>query len=233
MYAGHDEAITFAKQKDIMDQLGISSPVVVDVGANIGQSILNYRGLFPDCPVYSIEANPEIMPQLMKNTAQLPDVHIFHFALSDAIGESRFHVTSVKEASSLLKPEPFLMALSRERKYDFHELTVPTLTLDAFVENEALKTIDILKIDVQGAELKVLEGGKDTLDAGLVKCIYIEATLASTYVGQVSLNALLTFMATCRFQLWDIQPFVYTRVGRAWTANAIFVHEDAVNGIEG
>jgi len=232
MRISNEEEITFRSQKDIMQQLGIQAPVIFDVGANIGQSILKYRDLFPKSKLYSFEANPEIMPQLTRTTSHLPAVQVFNLALSDSIGESEFYVTSVHEASSLLQPEHFLMELSREKKYDFHKVVVPTLTLDAFVEQHKPETIDILKIDVQGAELKVLHGSRATLASGIVKSIYIEVNLASTYVEQMSLTQLLQFMTESCFQLWDILPFVYTRVGKAWTANAIFIQNDVAKKIE-
>ncbi len=233
MIEGNEEEITFSKQKDIMQQLGIQAPVIFDVGANIGQSILKYRTLFPDAGICSFEPNLEVIRELQLNADQASGVEIFKIAFSDSDGESEFYRTAVPEASSLLKPEQFLMDLSKENKYDFDKVVVPTMTLDTFVEEHQVSTIDLLKIDVQGAELKVLEGSSVSLKSGLIKCIYIEVNLASTYVGQMSLNQLMKLMAACNFQLWDILPFVYTRVGRAWTANAIFVQNDMVKKIEG
>ncbi len=56
-----NEEITFAKQKDIMDKIHIHKPIVFDVGANVGQSILQYKKIYPQAFIYSFEANQEMM----------------------------------------------------------------------------------------------------------------------------------------------------------------------------
>ncbi len=69
------------------------------------------------------------------------DVHVFKLALSDSVGETQFFVTAVAEASSLLKPEQRLMALSKEHKYDFRKTVVSASTLDFFVNSKVLTVL--------------------------------------------------------------------------------------------
>ncbi len=76
--------------------------------------------------------------------------------------------------------------------------------------------------------MKMLQGAKKSLESALVKLIYIEVTMAPSYVGQMKLSELIVFLEGCGYQLWDVLPFVYTRSGRAWTANAIFIQNDIV-----
>ncbi len=227
-----NEKITFIKQQEILIRLGVIKPVVFDVGANVGQSIIQYKNMFPEAKLYSFEANDEVMSELKAVANVYTDVQLFNIALSDAVGETTFFITAVAEASSLLEPDPRLRSLSKARKYDFRSATVETTTLDVFCEQYALEGIDILKIDVQGAEMKVLHGAKQLLEHGRIKLLYIEVTIAPSYVAQMTLSELLVFTDACGYQLWDFFPFLYTRSGRAWTANAIFIHNTFVEYAE-
>jgi hypothetical protein len=56
--------------------------------------------------------------------------------------------------------------------------------------------------------------------------------MAASYEDQMQLTELLNLMEECQYQLWDFMPFLYTRLGRAWTANAIFVHNTIVRQLE-
>ena len=47
-------------------------------------------------------------------------------------------------------------------------------TLDSYVHNTKINSIDLLKIDVEGHELKVLEGAKNSLSKNIIKCIQFE-----------------------------------------------------------
>lgn len=231
-YYEQHERTSFAKQKDILDRIQITNPVVFDVGANIGQSILQYKKDFPLSTIYSFEANEVVLEQLRKVAGDFSHVQCFNVALSDFIGETQFYATALPEVGSLLPPEHRLMTLSKNNNYEFHEVTVPVTTLDYFCEQNIINVIDILKIDVQGGEMKVLQGAKKVLESSTVKLIYAEVIMAPSYVGQMKLRELLAFLEGCGYQFWDILPFLHTRTGRVWAANTIFIHNDIVKQLE-
>jgi len=206
-----------------MGILSKTTPTIFDVGANIGQSIDLLKEAFPESKIHSFEPNPEIFPLLNNKWGAIPSVILHPLALNSKSGTFPFHITNVPEASSLLYPDPKLMELSVDHKYDHKTIKVECITLDQFCQNNGINCIDILKLDVQGAELEVLKGASKQLSLGTIAILYTEVNFAETYSGQMELEELLRFCSQFGYKLWDISPFVYTRSGRVWTANTLFL----------
>ncbi len=95
-----------------------------------------------------------------------------------------------------------------------------------------MKKIDILKLDVQGSEIKVLQGAKKLLEAGRITIIYSEITFADTYNNQTRFIDILSYLNLFNYEIWDIGSFLYTRNDRIWAANLTFLHSSAANIIE-
>jgi len=158
-YLSDRETEIFFKQEHILSACCVKSPVVFDVGGNIGQSILHYRNALPECRIHSFEPNPDAFAELESQWGDCGEVSLVRLALAEKAGVMDFYATRRSEMSSLLVPEPWLNILSPDRKYDFTALQVQCGTLDAYCKEMNIDHVDILKIDVQGGELRVLEGG--------------------------------------------------------------------------
>lgn len=129
-----------------------SKPVIIDVGANIGQFTTSIKYLMPDAQIYSFEPNPETFKLLKQNTSDLPEVTIYNIGLGDKSEELKFYVNEESsEWSSFVKPTT--------GKY--YERQIEVSTGDKILSN--VSDIDLLKIDVEGFEFMVLNGMKDTL----------------------------------------------------------------------
>ena len=205
---------------------------VFDVGANIGQSISRYRDNFPNCFITSFEPNPEIFSLLEKNWGDVSGITLNPIALSNNIGHASFYATRVSEASSLLAPTERLIKLSSEHKYDYQTINVPTVTLDHYCQEKNINKIDVLKLDVQGFELSVLQGAETLLQEGKVTMIYSEVTFAETYMNQTRFIDLVSYLNKFNYEIWDIGSFLYTRSDRLWAANLTFLHTSAAGLIE-
>lgn len=205
---------------------------IFDIGANIGQSITRYREQYPNCTITSFEPNPAAFSILERNWGGIPGIMLNRLALSNYIGQASFYVTHVSEVSSLLKPTERIMNLSVEHKYDYETVNVSTITLDHYCHESTINNIDILKLDVQGSELSVLQGAEKLLQAGMIKLIYSEITFAETYMNQTRFLDLVSYLCQLNYELWDIGSFLYTRNDRLWAGNLTFVHASAGNFIE-
>ncbi|HEX3911366.1 MAG TPA: FkbM family methyltransferase [Solirubrobacteraceae bacterium] len=138
---------------------------VYDVGANIGFfTILCSRLVGPEGHVYAFEPIPQNLATLRHNVTlnALSNVTIVDKALSSSTGVaqmfvspwSAFHSLNVEGATKQEDHGP-----------DEGEVTVQTVTLDEFVQGEGVRAPDLLKIDVEGAELIVVQGMSQTLRA--------------------------------------------------------------------
>jgi len=107
-------------------------------------------------------------------------------ALSDKEGEAVLYVTKDPMCSSLYPPnESYLKrfaGLSALMNLDF-TVEIETTTLDQACETEGVAAIDFLQIDVQGADLKVLQGGIGMLSHSIL-AVQIEVEFCPLYVGQ-------------------------------------------------
>ncbi len=226
------ETIGFEKQKSLLQRLERSETVVFDVGGNIGQSIEKYRLLFPDCRIYSFEPHPESFSTLETRYGTANGVHCERLALGARSGNALFHATRRAEVSSVLAPEDFVRERSTERNYDFSIIEVPMDTLDRVSARLGAKNINILKLDVQGAEMEVLLGAESLLREGRIDTIYTEVLFAENYRGQHDFGEIWAHLKTFGYIPWDLFPFLHTSAGRIWTGNAIFVSPAAAQKLD-
>ena len=162
----------------------------VDIGASLGQySLFASRAMKPDGRIWSIEADPIRFEELERNCRVWEEetgitFHCVHAALSDQKGVISFYSTDSNVSGGL-----FVHPVSSEG-VEWREITVPSLTLDALFENE---TPDFVKMDVEGAELRVLRGAEKLL-ARNKTCFLIEVHSWADPEGQSNREEVFSFM---------------------------------------
>jgi FkbM family methyltransferase len=145
-------------------------PVVLDVGGNDGQSILSIKSVLPDARVTTFEPAPSHLPQLRALASKMRGVDIEVCALSDADGQAELfwpvYRGMVMHALASLDRDEVMSWLGPAGIYGYDpgqlriETAVVTMRrLDDFGLNP-----DIVKIDVQGTEARVLAGGMATIE---------------------------------------------------------------------
>lgn len=176
------------------------NPVIIDVGANIGQYLFAIKSFLPESRVYCFEPDPTIFLLLKRNATFYRNVTIFPFGLSDRAGEvSFFRSKDFSEWSSLIKPQ-------EGRSYE--KITTNVKKGDAVFKD--LDKIDLLKIDVEGAELSVVRGMIKTLRKA--KYLLIETSLARDMDNNT--NELFTLLINEGFQVDHIGRIFSEGVGR-------------------
>ncbi|MGM0745764.1 FkbM family methyltransferase [Rhodohalobacter sp.] len=141
--------------------------VFIDVGANIGYFSRQAAELVGgDGRVVSIEPGFQNFTSLIKNTIHYPQVIPLLIAMDQESLLVDLNLSTHSSCHSLMSTENYLSKKSR---------TVPTLTLD-FIWDKYLdrNPIKLIKIDVEGAEIRVLEGAEDCLKNGAIQHIILE-----------------------------------------------------------
>jgi len=176
-------------ESDYPDQkrLFIDTPVdiVFDLGANRGNTVAQYRKLFPAAVIHAFEPIPQLASHLRGRFASDDNVKVHQCAVSNKTGGSTFHVNSAIDTSSLLSsPQQSTPSSYRPLMNTTSMLSVDTITLDEACVREGIESIDILKMDVQGAELPALEGAKVLLSNHRIQMIYTELFFQPFYQDQ-------------------------------------------------
>lgn len=124
--------------------------VLLDIGANIGIFSLAAARLFPDTRIYAFEPNPEAYSRLVRNLGlnNTANVHPVNRAVYSQCGVVGFSDGSSTSMGSVI---------------DSGTLSVEAVTLDSLCSQKAIDHIGLIKIDVEGAEVEVLRGARETL----------------------------------------------------------------------
>jgi FkbM family methyltransferase len=155
---------------------------VVDVGANIGQFTNAIKFWYPEVAMHSFEPDLDTFEILQKNTKDLSGVKIYDFGLSEKEGEFNFHKAKTSGMSSLIKTSE-----------DQDCIKVKVKKADDVLKG--ISTIDVFKIDVEGAELSVLQGSEEVLKKS--KYLLIEMSFERQTNGVKNLDILSFVKKVC------------------------------------
>ena len=154
---------------------------VIDIGAYHGDVAKVLSDLFPKAAIYAFEPSPREY-QKMKRSCTFNNFIPENLALSNKTGRrTHFYVSTYAPASSLLTPS----ALYRKKDKRVTKLTkiaVKTTTLDTYFRDKKLKKHIFIKIDTQGSEKLILQGGKKILEQASI--VHIETSFKKLYNNQ-------------------------------------------------
>lgn len=142
-------------------------PLIIDAGAHIGLSTLYFKKLYPGAQITAIEPLKDNFRLLEKNVwdNNLENVETVNVALSDRIGSETFYRDASNDnwySTASFTPRAW------NNQQVSQEMKVPTQVLSDFIT----QPIDLLKLDIEGAEVKVLEAAVAHLH--LIKEMIIE-----------------------------------------------------------
>jgi FkbM family methyltransferase len=130
----------------------ISPRVIIDAGANIGMATLYFTAKYPDARILSIEPESSNFEILRRNCGNLPNVSLINAALWPDPGPL-----------SIRDPQAGKWAFSVEERNGQNGGTdsVATVTIPQILRQLGVKKIDLLKLDIEGAELELFSRGPE------------------------------------------------------------------------
>lgn len=155
--------------EDVLDMSGWIQPgeIILDVGANIGQSAIRFRAAFPSARIISFEPIASTFAELERNTQGL-GIELYKLALGAESKVGTMYLTSVSLTNSLIEPPESALRGSE---------VVEVITIDQFVRKHRIERIGLLKIDAEGFDLEVIRGAAETLASGAVRFVLVEVGL--------------------------------------------------------
>lgn len=177
----------------------VGSPATIfDVGANCGQFADAAVWWFPTSQVISFEPAPSVFDRLKANTAKYENVRAVQSALGDRAGELEFYENVYSHASSAL-PVSELQANMRPETAHVRKISVPVTTLDLFGRAQQWPRPLLLKLDVQGFEKRVLDGGQVFLKG--VDFLLLECSYQALYDGEPLFAEMYAHVTALGFEL--------------------------------
>jgi FkbM family methyltransferase len=193
---------------------------VIDAGANRGAFTDAFLRLHQPERIILVEAIPELAMKLQARYEGNPRISVVSAALSDRNGEAKFEINQWEASSSLLPIDPRNSAwFSRDLRVA-NSISVVTLTLPELMNRQKLRDVDLLKLDLQGAERLVLSGGAEVLDR--VRVIYTEVFFERLYAGAWLFWEMNEFLSGQGFKLCGLSNIVHAADGDLVQANATF-----------
>jgi FkbM family methyltransferase len=149
---------------------------------------------FPFSKIIGFEIDEETCNKM--NFSAPKGVEYYPYALGEFNENRQLFIANHPMCTSLYKPNEKFISLYQNFEVAFlkSESTIDTITLDDFIEDNNIGSVDFIKIDVQGAELDIFKGGKKTLDNVLK--IICEVEFVHHYENQPLFGDICNFLAT-------------------------------------
>jgi FkbM family methyltransferase len=197
--------------------------VILEVGARDCAETLDFHRVFPDAAIYTFECNPATLPACRRAIEGKSAIHLIEKAVTDRDGQVTFFpidqektITGVPDgnpgASSLLLASPDYP----EERYIQREITVEATTLKTFLVQYDIRHVDLLWMDIQGAELLALRGMQDRVKD--LKIIHLEVEFFKIYQGQPLFPEIWAYLTDKGF------AFLGFTVYSKFSADAVFVN---------
>lgn len=200
---------------------GLAFATVIDVGANAGQFSRAALGRWPDASVIAFEPLPDAADTLRRALAAFPSAEVHANAVGEEDGVVTFHPHTYTLSSSALP-----MREEVRGRYSWAEerppIEVALRRLDSVLADRLLARPTLLKLDVQGYELKALRGAGAVL--GRIDAIVLEQSFERFYEGQPLFSETNQFLESAGWHL--ARPLDWRREdGRVVEIDCLYLRE--------
>lgn len=219
---------TFAIQKALTSSIEVKT--VFDVGAYNGGTSLKYKEVFPTAVVYSFEPFPSSYRKALERIQGIQDIYFFQKAITDHTGKVEFFCNKSELTNSTLQSCHTGTGIDEYTSLE-ESFMVDSITIDQFCKSRQIEEIDILKLDIQGAELAALRGAESFLNRQKIKVLFLEVEFMEIYKKQPLFHDIASYLYAKGYQLYDFRGLNYTEKGQIAWGDAIFCSNEIVSNL--
>lgn len=194
---------------------------IVDVGAHLGETVAQLRTIFPSNPIYAVEPYPPFADKIEERFSADPTVTCHRLALSDRTGEAAMFTANL----NLSLVSPMLNSGGGDES-----IRVRTQDLHDFCISHRIERIKLLKVDAEGHDLSVLQGGAKLFEAHVIDAAVVEVMFIPAFENQPLFPDIASFMAVHDYRLFGIVDVKKTSAGQFRYANALFLSSEVPVG---
>jgi FkbM family methyltransferase len=193
---------------------GLRVEAAIDGGASNGSWTRELKALYPTGKVLCVEPRPDMQADLAQLARELPGIHIAPTLVGEREGVVEFHEHG-NQSSMLPNSAGKAFGALVQR---------PMTTLDKLVQTTGVGLPDLIKLDLQGAELQALAGATQCL--GHASAVLLEVSFMPLQKGQPLVGDVVAFLARFGFRCYDITALAHRPLdGALAQGDFIFVHE--------
>ena len=163
---------------------------IIEIGSLDGKDSLRFKSEFPNSNVYCIEGLPDNFNKYLKDFV---DVSPINTVVSDYDGQIVFHKKNTNGIHSIL---------NRGDEYGADTLILQCETMETICQKNNIDSLDMLKIDVEGATYQVLKGMGKMLNT--IKIMHIETESYPFFKNQILHDDVVNFLVTNGFSMIDM-----------------------------
>lgn len=211
---------------------GIDVKTIIDGGASIGTLTQKISNSFPNAYIHAFEPFQDHFNELQKVACKNNYIIPVDKALSDQIGTRTFFLNQEGGTNSLLQSTSEGQAIYGKQLKEKGRTEVECVSLDYYLRQHEIESVDLLKLDLQGGEVDALRGATRSLHDGKIKCIICEVMFERHYNGQPTAGKLLfELIENFGFILLNFYQSNHHR-GKLIYSDALLIHPSRLAQIE-
>jgi len=195
----------------------LDSQTILDVGANVGQTIGKMRKIFPNSIIHSFEPSPKTYSQLSASCKGKSGVHVWNHGVGSSRGTLPFLENVASDMSSFLAPTELAWGEIRETT------NVEVITLDDFTKEKDIEYVHVLKSDTQGYDFEVFKGAERLIEEGKIGLIYFEFIFSRMYEHLPVFDEVFRFLTQRGYSLVNMYDPHFQEDVLSW-ADLLFVN---------
>jgi len=188
---------------DIITRLkGKEKPVFIDIGANIGLISLYISRHIPDAQIFALEPGllqRSLFGLTIARNKLAEKIQLFPYAVSDSDNLTTF-VTFEHDVDGIAD------GLVNTGRVPEKSISIPiaTITLDSFIKRHNINQVDIIKIDIEGAEFLAFAGAKETL-TNFKPVIYFELNQLNLKSYQHTAEETIRSLINLNYKIYNLE----------------------------